>query len=86
MLFASCLAALAATPPAGVRIKELASVEGVRDNPLIGYGIVVGLNGTGDRQQTLFSVQSLSNMLREMGVSVTSGTVRVQDTDRKSVV
>lgn len=80
VLFVSCLTAWAATPLAGVRIKELASVEGVRDNPLIGYGIVVGLNGTGDRQQTLFSVQSLSNMLREMGVSVTSGTIRVQDT------
>jgi flagellar P-ring protein precursor FlgI len=80
VLLVTCLAALAAPPPFGVRIKELASVEGVRDNPLIGYGIVVGLNGTGDRQQTLFSVQSLSNMLREMGVSVTSGTIRVQDT------
>ena len=75
-----CSAAALAGSPAGVRIKELASVEGVRDNPLIGYGIVVGLNGTGDRQQTLFSVQSLSNVLREMGVSVTSGTIRVQDT------
>jgi len=76
----TAVAALAATPQSGVRIKELASVEGVRDNPLVGYGIVVGLNGTGDRQQTLFSVQSLSNMLREMGVTVTSGTIRVQDT------
>jgi flagellar P-ring protein precursor FlgI len=45
------------------RIKELASVEGVRDNQLIGYGIVVGLAGTGDRRQTVFSAQSLSNML-----------------------
>ncbi len=48
---------------ASTRIKELASVEGVRDNQLIGYGLVVGLAGTGDRRQTVFSAQSLSNML-----------------------
>ena len=78
---ASSVLCAAATPAAsGVRIKELASVEGVRDNPLIGYGLVVGLNGTGDRQQTIFSVQSLVNILREMGVNVTSGTIRIQNT------
>jgi flagellar P-ring protein FlgI len=76
-----CAASLAAaTPPGGVRIKELASIEGVRDNPLIGYGLVVGLNGTGDRQQTVFSVQSLANILREMGLTVPATTIRVQNT------
>ena len=55
-------------------------MEGVRDNPLIGYGLVVGLNGTGDRQQTTFSVQSLANILREMGINVAPGTMRVQNT------
>lgn len=63
-----------------VRIKELASIEGVRDNPLIGYGLVVGLNGTGDRLQTVFSVQSLTNILREMGITVPPAAVRVQNT------
>src|SRR5215469_16288940 len=58
-----------AAPVEGMRIKALASIEGIRDNPLIGYGLVVGLNGTGDRQQTVFSVQSLTNMLREMGLT-----------------
>jgi flagellar P-ring protein precursor FlgI len=59
------------------RIKELASVEGVRDNQLIGYGLVVGLAGTGDRRQTVFSAQSLSNMLERMGISVPATSLRV---------
>jgi len=59
------------------RIKELASVEGVRDNQLIGYGLVVGLAGTGDRRQTVFSAQSLANMLERMGISVPSTSLRV---------
>src|SRR5437764_4411012 len=61
------------------RIKELASVEGVRDNQLIGYGLVVGLAGTGDRRQTVFSAQSLSNMLERMGVSVPATSLRVSN-------
>jgi flagellar P-ring protein precursor FlgI len=73
------MAAIAPAPKAAslVRIKELASVEGVRDNQLIGYGIVVGLAGTGDRRQTVFSAQSLSNMLERMGVSVPATQLRV---------
>src|SRR5437867_3287034 len=59
------------------RIKELATVEGVRDNQLIGYGLVVGLAGTGDRRQTVFSAQSLANMLERMGISVPSTSLRV---------
>jgi flagellar P-ring protein precursor FlgI len=61
---------VAPKPGAVTRIKELASVEGVRDNQLIGYGAVVGLAGTGDRQQTVFSAQTLSNILERMGISV----------------
>ena len=52
------------------RLKELITIEGVRDNQLMGYGLVVGLKGTGDRQQTVFSAQSLTNLLQQMGVSV----------------
>ncbi len=63
-----------------VRLKELVTIEGVRANQLIGYGLVVGLNGTGDRQQTIFSVQSLTNMLQRMGVSVSPGLVTVKNT------
>ncbi|MGN6223269.1 flagellar basal body P-ring protein FlgI [Pseudoxanthomonas sp.] len=53
------------------RIKDLAQVGGVRSNPLVGYGLVVGLDGTGDRtSQAPFTVQSLKNLLGELGVNV----------------
>jgi flagellar P-ring protein precursor FlgI len=65
------LAFLAAAPSfAASRLKDLVSIEGVRDNQLIGYGVVVGLAGTGDKRTTIFSAQSLANMLLRMGVSV----------------
>ena len=53
----------AAASERGTRLKDLVTIEGVRSNQLIGYGLVVGLNGTGDRQQTRFSAQSLTNLL-----------------------
>jgi flagellar P-ring protein FlgI len=57
------------------RIKDIASIQGVRDNPLIGYGIVVGLDGTGDQtQQTPFTTQSLNSMLAQLGVTLPPGT------------
>jgi len=65
------IAILVSPVEAATRLKELVSLEGVRDNQLIGYGLVVGLNGTGDRKQTFFSAQSLANLLQQMGVSVT---------------
>ncbi|TKR56228.1 flagellar basal body P-ring protein FlgI [Allopusillimonas ginsengisoli] len=56
------------------RIKDLASIQGVRDNPLIGYGLVVGLDGSGDQmRQTPFTQQSLTNMLSQLGVTVPQG-------------
>ena len=61
------------------RIKDIASVEGIRDNQLVGYGIVVGLNGTGDSQQTTFPIQTLAATLLRMGVSVPAGSIRVQN-------
>jgi flagellar P-ring protein precursor FlgI len=65
---------------ATARIKDLASVQGVRDNQLVGYGLVVGLAGTGDRQQTVFSVQALTNVLQRMGVTVPPGAITVKNT------
>jgi flagellar P-ring protein precursor FlgI len=62
------------TPVRAVRIQDISTVEGVRENSLIGYGMVVGLNNSGDRQQTLFPAQTLVNILRKMGVQV-SGTL-----------
>ncbi len=69
----------AADSPAA-RLKELVSLEGVRDNQLIGYGMVVGLRGTGDRQLTIFTAQSLANMLQEMGVTVNPTLILVKNT------
>lgn len=57
------------------RIKDMASIQGVRDNQLIGYGIVVGLDGSGDQTtQTPFTVQSIISMLSQMGVNLPAGT------------
>src|SRR5665213_2759400 len=65
---------------AATRLKELISLEGVRDNQLMGYGLVVGLNGTGDRRQTLFSAQSLANLLERMGLTVSATSIQVKNT------
>jgi flagellar P-ring protein precursor FlgI len=62
------------------RLKELVSLEGVRDNQLMGYGLVVGLAGTGDRRQTIFSAQSLTNLLERMGLTVDPTTIQVKNT------
>ena len=64
----------------GTRLKDLISIEGVRQNQLVGYGLVVGLNGTGDRQQTLFPAQSLVNLLQKMGVSTSATLITVKNT------
>jgi len=61
------------------RVKDISSIEGVRDNQLVGYGIVVGLAGTGDSQQTTFPAQTLAATLLRMGVSVPAGAIRVQN-------
>ena len=67
-----CLLALLVSAPQGeaVRIKDIASFSGVRDNQLIGYGLVVGLSGTGDKTSSVFTMRSMVNMLERMGVSV----------------
>jgi flagellar P-ring protein FlgI len=65
--------------PREARIKDISSIEGIRDNQLVGYGIVVGLQGTGDSQQTTFPTQTLAAALLRMGVSVPAGSIRVQN-------
>lgn len=62
-----------------VLVRDVATVEGVRDNSLIGYGLVVGLKGTGDRQQTYFTVQTLASILARMGVQIPTASVRVNN-------
>ncbi|MGB8115141.1 MAG: flagellar basal body P-ring protein FlgI [Candidatus Sulfotelmatobacter sp.] len=51
-------------------IRDIATVEGIRNNSLIGYGLVVGLRGTGDKQQTYFTIQTLASVLQRMGVEI----------------
>jgi len=65
---------------APVRIKDLVDVQGVRENALFGYGLVVGLAGTGDSTQVTFTAQSISGMLGRMGIRVNPADVRVRNT------
>jgi flagellar P-ring protein precursor FlgI len=63
------------SPAHAARIKEVASIQGVRSNPLVGYGLVVGLDGTGDQTtSTPFTSQSINALLQQMGVTVPAGT------------
>jgi len=64
---------------AGTRLKEIVSIEGIRDNQLLGYGVVVGLAGTGDKRQTVFSAQALTNILNRMGVAVNPTLIQVRN-------
>ncbi len=71
-LAASCL-------PAGTRVKDIAYVEGVRSEQLIGYGLVVGLNGTGDTQRSTFTIQSVTSMLKRFGITVPQDDLRLRN-------
>ncbi len=64
---------------AGARLKDVASVQGPSDTPLVGYGLVVGLNKTGDRRQTIFSSQTLANMLARFGVMVDGERIKIDN-------
>ncbi|MFZ4478411.1 MAG: flagellar basal body P-ring protein FlgI [Rhodoferax sp.] len=69
------LLAVLSLPVQAERLKDIASIQGVRDNPLIGYGLMVGLDGSGDQtMQTPFTTQSLNNMLVQLGVTIPSGS------------
>ena len=70
---------LAASAAQAERLKDLASIQGVRANQLIGYGLVVGLNGSGDQTtQTPFTLQTFNNMLAQFGIKVPAGGGNVQ--------
>src|SRR5258708_19459250 len=71
--------AISATEPVAVKIRDLTSIEGVRENPLIGYGMVVGLTRTGDSQQTAFTTQTLANIMQRMGATIPAPTARVNN-------
>jgi len=69
----------AVSPVRAEKLKDLATIAGVRDNQLVGYGLVVGLAGTGDGSQARFTVQSLANMLENMGVHVPADKLKVKN-------
>jgi len=69
-LTAACVAIAGEPAPQRARVKDVAAIEGIRDNQLVGYGLVVGLRGTGDSSQTVFPAQTLISALERMGVTV----------------
>lgn len=71
-LFALLLALAAGSASAGIRIKDLGRIDGIRENMIVGYGVVTGLAGTGDSSRSQATLQSVANALREFGVSVTA--------------
>ena len=74
-----CLAAIAPAAAQPVRIKDIADIEGVRENQLVGYGLVVGLNGTGDKLRTaVFTRQTLIGMLERLGVNTRDNELRLE--------
>jgi len=73
------LSLIVVSPADASRIKELAQLEGVRSNQLVGYGLVVGLNGTGDSASTEFTIQSLVNMMERLGVTVDADQVKISN-------
>ncbi|WP_018123961.1 flagellar basal body P-ring protein FlgI [Desulfovibrio oxyclinae] len=81
LTFAVMLALLlaAAAPADAARLKDIASFSGVRNNELVGYGLVVGLAGTGDGTTSTFTMQSMSNMLDKMGVEAAPGDLKPQN-------
>ena len=62
-----------------VRIKDITNIEGVRENHLVGYGLVVGLDGTGDGRRSDFTLQSMSSMLDKMGINIDSDDIDVDN-------
>ncbi|HIJ64003.1 MAG TPA: flagellar basal body P-ring protein FlgI, partial [Rhodospirillaceae bacterium] len=79
-------AALTGPADAASRIKDIADFEGVRDNMLVGYGLVVGLSGTGDKMQNApFTQESLVGMLERLGVNIRDKTGAVTTQDPKNI-
>ncbi|MDR2819206.1 MAG: flagellar basal body P-ring protein FlgI [Desulfovibrio sp.] len=68
-----------ASPANAVRIKDIATFSGVRDNQLIGYGLVVGLAGTGDKKDSVFTLSSMKNMMDRMGVGVNQAQLKIKN-------
>ena len=85
MKLAACLLTLAISAFAA-QIKDIANVVGVRENQLIGYGLVVGLNGSGDGSSSEFTIQSLSNMLQSVNVKIKPDDIKSKNTAAVMVI
>jgi flagellar P-ring protein precursor FlgI len=75
----SLLVDLGASAQPVTRLKDVTSLQGAAPMPLLGYGLVVGLNKTGDRRQTIFSAQSLASMLQRFGVVVPADQIKIEN-------
>jgi flagellar P-ring protein FlgI len=75
-----CLVLCPAAASALSRVKDIAAIQGVRDNQLIGYGLVVGLDGTGDSRQTFFTTQTLANLLNREGINIPARSIQISNT------
>ena len=76
----AALIASASLATAQTRVKDVASLDGYQSTPLLGYGLVVGLNKTGDKRQTVFTAQSLASMLEKLGVGVDGSSIKIENT------
>lgn len=92
-LFGLCLCLVPLSAEANVKIKDIVDIEGVRGNDLVGYGLVIGLDGTGDTiRNSPYTEEALSNILERLGVNIQGSDFRPNNvaavlvTDRKSVV
>ena len=79
ILFAVMIFHAAAPVASAARLKDIADIEGVRGNQLLGYGLVVGLNATGDKKGAMFTMQSIANMLEHLGVRVDPKLLKVSN-------
>ena len=77
LLALSLVLAFTATTADAARLKDMASVKGVRSNQIIGYGLVVGLRGTGDKAGARFTTQSLRSLLSKMGIALDPAAIRI---------
>ena len=81
LVLAACVAAatVSAEVGGGARLKDIAALQGPAAMPAVGYGLVVGLNKTGDRKQTIFSAQTLAAMLERFGVAVSPNAMKIEN-------
>jgi flagellar P-ring protein precursor FlgI len=79
VLLGASIASAQDVPAGTARLKDVASLQGQTLTPLVGYGLVVGLNKTGDRRQTIFSAQTLANMLERFGIAVAPGEIKIEN-------